>query len=174
MLNNFDSALPLFNRNYIFHINSLPSVDYSNDNISLNISNNLFSECDSLKCFLQKIKYKSDPLNFYLNEETIDFKFNFYKYISNLSFNHNHNLSISEIESLKSFSKNKPFKVAECDKNVGVCLISNDNYNTLCLSLLNDINTYEHIPTNPLNLVNEKIKISLDNLLSNKDISFVE
>ena len=163
--------MPLFNRNYIFHINSLPSVDYSNDNISLNISNNLFSECDSLKCFLQKIKYKSDPLNFYLNEETIDFKFNFYKYISNLSFNHNHNLSISEIESLKSFSKNKPFKVAECDKNVGVCLISNDNYNTLCLSLLNDINTYEHIPTNPLNLVNEKIKISLDNLLLNKDIS---
>ena len=62
LLNNFDSALPLFNRNYIFHINSLPSVDYSNDNISLNISNNLFSECDSLKCFLQKIKYKSKSI----------------------------------------------------------------------------------------------------------------
>ena len=82
-----------------------------------------------------------------------------------------YNLSISEIESLCNFSKNKPFKVVECDKNVGVCLISNDNYNTLCLSLLNDINTYEQIPADPINLVNETIKTSLDNLLSNKDIS---
>ena len=117
------------------------------------------------------MKSKSDPLKFYLNDETIDFKFNFYKYISNLAFDYKHNLSISEIESLCNFSKNKPFKVVECDKNVGVCLISNDNYNTLCLSLLNDINTYEQIPADPINLVNETIKTSLDNLLSNKDIS---
>ena len=73
LLNNFDSSLPLFNRNYTFHKDSLPSVYSSNDNITLNISNNIFSECNSLKCFFEKMKTKHNPLIFPLNEETIVF-----------------------------------------------------------------------------------------------------
>ena len=168
LLNNFDSSLSLFNRNYIYNKSSLPPSESFNLNIS---SNNIYSECNTLKCFYNQVKPSRDHTNMLLNEETIDFKFNFYKYVSNLKFEYNHNLTISEISSLFYFSINKPFKVVETDKNVGVCLISNENYNYLCSSLLNDTNTYELINYDPLPELNNEIKIKLDNLLKDKHIS---
>ena len=47
--------------------------------------------------FFQKIQKLPDPSKFYLNEETIDFKFNFYKYFSLISFDYKQNLNCSEI-----------------------------------------------------------------------------
>ena len=171
MLNSFDSSIPIFNRNYIFNKNSIPSLDSPSVSIDLNINNDMYYHCDSLKCFYNKTKNSADPSCFYLNEETIDFKFNFYRYISNISFDYKQNLSLSEIRSLNYFVNNNPFKICEADKNVGVCFMTNENYEKLCLSLLNDINTYEQIYYDPLQEMNNNIKTILNDLKLNKEIS---
>ena len=49
--------------------------------------------------------------------------------------------------------------------------MENDLYNSLCLSLLNDQNTYESISQDPLNFINLEIKKLLDDLLISKNIS---
>ncbi len=49
--------------------------------------------------------------------------------------------------------------------------MSNENYNRLCFSLLNDTNTYEQINHDPLPSLNNEFKTSLDNLLIGKHIS---
>ncbi len=169
MLKSFDSSIPLFNRNYIFNKNSTPSIDSPSVSIDLNINNNLYYHCDSLKCFYDKTKKSANPSNFYLNEESIDFKFNFYKYISNISFDYKQNLSLSEIRSLNYFVKNHPFKICEADKNVGVCLTTNENYDKPCLSLLTDTNTYEQINYDPLEEMNNNINVILTDLKLNGD-----
>ena len=77
--NNFDSSLSLFNRNYLFNKNSQPYLDTS-PNITLDILDiNIYSECNSLKCFYNQAKLSFDHFKLFSNEETIDFKFNFYK-----------------------------------------------------------------------------------------------
>jgi len=56
LLYNFDSSLSLFNRNYLFNKNSQPYLDTS-PNITLDIlDNNIYSECNSLKCFYNQAK----------------------------------------------------------------------------------------------------------------------
>jgi predicted GIY-YIG superfamily endonuclease len=106
-----------------------------------------------------------------MSNETIDFKYEFYKYISNSKFNYKHNLSISEINSLYFFVKNKPFKIVECDKNVGVCFMSHEYYDFLCMKQLSDSNTYNSLNADPLYTINNEMKHILDNLLINKSIS---
>jgi len=103
-----------------------------------------------------------------MSNETIDFKYEFYKYISNSKFNYKHNLSISEINSLYFFVKNKPFKIVECDKNVGVCFMSHEYYDFLCMKQLSDSNTYNSLNADPLYTINNEMKHILDNLLINK------
>lgn len=81
------------------------------------------------------------------------------------------NLSDKEFNCLFKFIKEKPFKVAECDKNIGVVIVNHNLYNNLCNSLLCDTNTYDKLDSNPLDLVNNQIKETLNYLLSNKLIS---
>ena len=65
-----------------------------------------------------------------------------------MEFNYQQNLTFDEIKSLFFFIKTKPFKVVECDKNVGVIFMSQENYDFLCNKVLNDIETYEKINNN--------------------------
>ena len=39
-----------------------------------------------------------------------------------------------EINFLKEFFRKKPFKITDCDKNVGICIMSNAIYNRLILN----------------------------------------
>ncbi|CAF0724090.1 unnamed protein product [Brachionus calyciflorus] len=106
-----------------------------------------------------------------LQKETIDFKFEFYKKLRNLYYDFNFNITNSEFESLKYFIKNKLFKILECDKNVGISLISNSNYDKLALDHLNDGQYYLKLEKDPLIELTNSINSILRELCFRKNIS---
>jgi len=57
----------------------------------------------------------------------------------------------------RNFSKNKPFKVIQLDKNVGAGIISNDLYLELANEVFDDLNTYEKLEQDPLDNAKEEI-----------------
>ena len=76
-----------------------------------------------------------------LQRETIDLKFNFYKNLKDIRLKNKTNISQDEFRALKYFKNEKPFIVAECDKNIGIAFIPHTLYNSLALSHLNDDNS---------------------------------
>ena len=107
----------------------------SNSNIivdEITISNT----CDSIDCYFKNIKKPVNPNNFFIQKSSIDFQFEFYKNISNFKYNYKRNLSKEEIYFLLDFIEYKPFKIVELDKNVGVGILGNNLYNSLCLEIL--------------------------------------
>ena len=62
--------------------------------------------------------------------------------MSDLNYKFDFNLTFDQFNSLNKFIRLKPFKILECDKNIGLCLISNKIYETLALEHLNDKNFY--------------------------------
>jgi len=103
----------------------------------------------------------------------IDFQLDVYKYFSKNKIIFEDlisNISKEEYFVFSNFLTFKPFKVVECDKNVGSAIISHKLYDELCLKNL-DCQDFEKISEDPLNKINKEISDSLTELLSNNDIS---
>jgi len=66
---------------------------------------------------------------------------------------------------------NKPFTIIDCDKNLGVAFISNDNYKKISLAHLNSSLTYKRLETNQLDSITNEINVCLNDLKNNKHIS---
>ena len=184
MLVNFDDNFNLFNSKLKLSKDKyLSSISQNISNISIEENNlqdlnSISSESLSnsslfLNKFIAKIKSLNkifDKLHFNLSNESINFKFNIYKNLSDILLMNNMNLSNEELKYFKFYLHNKPFKVINCDKNVGLCIIKNDIYNDFVFSQLNDCNNYIRILSDPLESTISTIKIKLDKLLLNKDI----
>ena len=127
------------------------------------------SDLFGLKC--KRIRSIFNKLKFPTSKDSLDFKFNFYKSLSNLSFNSSINITSSEVHFLKKFKYEKPFKIIDCDKNVGVCFIDINIYNSLVLEHLNDSETYKKLTSNPLDETNKIIYKTLESLKKNKHLS---
>ncbi|CAF1125043.1 unnamed protein product, partial [Brachionus calyciflorus] len=136
--------------------------------INLNLNRN---SCDSLDCFFKETRHKVDPTSIPLQKETIDFKFELYKNLLNLNYDLSFNLTKEQFKAMKRFIKDKPFRVVECDKNIGVALISYENYDKLAINHLNDKEFYLKIESDPLNDVKQCINSILRELCYRKDIS---
>ena len=112
--------------------NNKPPEDLSqiSDNLNVNIQN--WPSMNYIDCFSKKLKklkngffnYQSD-----CSKESLEFKFNFYKSLPTCTFTKTMNTNLLELNCLRDFSKKKPFKIIDCDKNIGVCFIGNDCYN---------------------------------------------
>jgi hypothetical protein len=135
--------------------------------------NELFSQQNIVNFDLvfKKFEKKRDPLNYKNRKECLDFKYSFFDYFSDLSFSNNYNLSFEQINILKHYIKHKPFSVIECDKNIGTCLISNENLNELCLEHLSNEKIYKKFLSNPLEETMNKIKDEISSLYINDHIS---
>ena len=103
--------------------------------------------------------------------ESLDFQIEILNQISNISYNNFSNVSLEEFNSISKFQKDKPFKIVELDKNVGLAMISNSLYNNLAMEHLSDTSTYKRIELDPLENTMRLVNNSLENLLINKDIS---
>ena len=110
----------------------------------------------------------SNPNNFFIQKSSINFQFEFYKNISNFKYDYKRNLSKEEIYFLLDFIKYKPFKVVELDKNVGVGILSNNLYNSLCLEILTNSRNFLRIENDPLESSCDSINNILHNLYLNK------
>ena len=81
------------------------------------------------------------------------------------------NINRKDLDNLLFFVKFKPFCIIENDKNLGVSIISTENYKDLCLKHLNDNTTYVQIKDNPLEECVSNINKCLFELYKNNSIS---
>ncbi len=65
---------------------------------------------------------------------------------------------------LKKFINTKPFKIIQCDKNIGTAIVSHDLHNQMCFQHLNDTKIYQGLDYNPLNETIVKIEQILKHL----------
>ena len=164
--NSFNSRLNFFKKN----IDKNKNFENYSDNldISFHYSSDLlanFSEkCKKSTCYFHKLKLPTF-------KDSLDFKFNFYKTLKDIEFTSSINISSSEFFYLKKFKREKPFKVIECDKNVGTCLISNELYNNLADLHLCDRNVYQELNEDPLPETQNFIKNKIKQLNKDKHIS---
>ena len=146
-------------------------IKIANDNIDI-VEENLEENTDiNFDHVFKKFEKKKNPLIFRNNHENFEFKYFFYDYLSQIKFSSYYNLTFNQIKTLKEFIKRKPFKVIECDKNVGTCLISNENLDRLCIEHLSNNLIYKKINENPLLETKETVNKELYNLYSNMLIS---
>ena len=117
------------------------------------------SDCFSNKC--KKMRKHFSKLKFPTSKDSIDFKFNFYKTLKDLNFTKIVNISSSEFFYLKKFKVEKPFKIIDCDKNVGICLINTELYNRFVELNLNNHEVYQEINYDPLTEIKNNIQKTL-------------
>ena len=166
-----------FNRQIFFKKVSLEKsiINEENIRIDLNSSNcsSLDTPCDSLDCVFSKLNNKKRR-NFshlaYL-EDSLLFELELFKELENINIQVSFNITLDELKILKHFTKNKPFKVIQLDKNVGAGIISNDLYLSLANQIFDDANTYEKLGINPLDEAKEIIYDMLLALYNNNDMS---
>jgi hypothetical protein len=116
-----------------------------------------------------------DYNKFKLQKETVDFRFNVIDKLLDDYFrnkkSHKGNLSINEIQSIVSFKKQKFLKVIQCDKNVGVLLISTSNHDILANDHLNNASTYRKLDSDRTSDIVDSINTRLTDLENNGHIS---
>ena len=129
---------------------------------------------DSLNDFFNFFKCKNGKKNFQdipLLRDSLLFQLELFKEMNKLKINNISNLTRFELNSLKRFVKEKPFKVVELDKNIGVGFMSNELYDQLSLEMLNDQNTYLSIENDPKEDIVIEIKSILIELFNHGHIS---
>ncbi len=82
-----------------------------------------------------------------------------------------HNLFKKELNALLSFSRKSHLKVVQCDKNVGVMVISKDYMDFLSYNHLNGNDTYQLLENDLTSEIVSEINLVLKYLSDNKNIS---
>lgn len=145
------------------------SINSDSETIEFNVNH-----CDYFDCFskkLKKLKNNFGNVKFDVKKQSLDFKFNFYKSLIDCDFNNKMNTNFNELICLKDFLVKKPFKILDCDKNIGICFVDNDKYKEFVELNLNDHNTYLKLDFNPLNETIRKITNCINDLIKAKLIS---
>jgi hypothetical protein len=160
-----------------YHINKRSISNNSTSNITSHLNNNYDSEDKTSFEFLFKQLRNNTGIEntFPLQRETLDFKFDFYEKLNKLNginlMQETLNVNSEQFYAIKDFLKRKPFVVCDCDKNIGVAIMSHEIYNQLCYSHLKDTKNFVEIEDNPLPLIEETIAEKLLDLHNNKNIS---
>jgi hypothetical protein len=167
ILKNFENELLHINSNIFFKSKDNSSSSSSNiHSENLNKDSYYLNFDNFFRSTLIKKKFNFSSL--FVKKETIDFKFEFFKNVSNINFNEKlSNLEYSKLISIQKFNLKKYFKVLDCDKNIGAAIISNELFNSISLDHLNSCSSYKKLDSNPLSntisLINDKLKFLLDN-----------
>ncbi len=148
------------------------NVDFT-DAIEENIEIDPIDNCIFSLKNLNKSCKKSNADKYPLQLETLIFRSELYKKLTDLNFDLQSNLSLRQLFYLKKYVQGKAnFLVLQCDKNIGAMIISKEHYNDLILNYLNEnAANYKSLNENPLQNTIVKINDTLKNLYKNKDIS---
>ena len=180
LLQEIDNSFYNLNRKIFFDkINQLRNIELQNEictnnNNVTNVESN-YINFKSIFDYLKKMNAKKYNLNKNLklnfDKDILNSRYKLYNLISNNFYKMNSNLSIDQKQCLKDFVKNKPFKILNCDKNVGTILISNSLFLKLSNEHLFMINSpYIKLEFDPLNNAIENINSILNDLLDNDHI----
>jgi hypothetical protein len=161
---NFDDNLFKLNRDlFINKMKILKSTSCNNDyNIITPITTHTNKNNDNKNMNNKKIIYfenltqnikrkpKFVPTNLNLLDEIIDLRYEIFNELSTIKQEASENLSSYQIFVLKKFLREKPFKIIQCDKNIGTAFISESLHDQLIIEHLSDSNTYKELKADPL------------------------
>lgn len=180
-----DSSLRKFNSNIFFSkINQkdetnniennrnlqLFDISSNDEEEQINITNFNFESL--FKSFFKTRKFNVDHNKIPIQSDTNELKFKILSEIfANKPDKFNTNVGPDLLKSLNFYIKNKPFKILQCDKNVGSILMTNEDFYSLCNSHLLNNDTYELLDYDPLNITIDSINNELLNLSINNHIS---
>ena len=177
LLEELDNNLLDLNKN-IFFKNNKTSSSYSNYNEydSFNKKLNEFSLSNEyFRCIFKKMhtKYIHNNENFFISKEINDLRSNIH---SNLFNNYDNikikpNINYTMLKDLFKFKKERSFKIINCDKNVGIAILSNELYSTSALEFLNSDITFNRLAEDPLYITVNFIKNETLNLCNLGHIS---
>ena len=157
---NFENSFKDFNKKLFFAI--------KNKHIE---KNNHFKSNDIFDIFMRETRKKTDSNLFPILKDSIQFKYNCYKNLQVNFKSFKKNITNQEAFYIKNYLRVKPFKIVECDKNVGMCIIKNEVYDNLVVSHLSSSITYQEIDNDPLWNCNTTIKNTINYLIKIKAIS---
>ena len=106
-----------------------------------------------------------------MNKEIIVLRIDLIKKLSIKNFNLSENLTAKQKETLHHYVRYKPFKIIQCDKNVGSMLITHDDHNKLAFDHLLNNNTYKEVNNLEFDSIYEKINSTIKNLYENNHMS---
>ena len=107
-----------------------------------------------------------------LQQETIDLELEIFKELFKMKFSKSfNNITLEEFFQSKKFVKEKPFKIVQCDKNVGFGVISHKTYDDLCLIHLNNPLNFYKLDLDPLEETQLKIINKLSDMVVSRNIS---
>jgi len=128
--------------------------------------------CENFDCVFDKnLERSCNDSRFFISKDTLDFRLEIFQNLSDSYSQIEHNLNSFQLESIYNFSKHKPFKIVECDKNIGSAIISHELYNTLVSDNLSNTSIYKELVHNPFCEVMSKIKTTLSTLYSENHIN---
>ena len=81
------------------------------------------------------------------------------------------NINYLQYKDLIRFQKEKSFKIINCDKNVGIAILSNELYSTSVIEFLNSDTTFSDLTEDPLYTTVNSIKNDINNLFNNGHVS---
>lgn len=167
---NIENSLVNFNKQ-IFLINLRNEKNFSNSNADVSFIDESLDF--NAKKFFKNVGQSLDNIQKYpLQKETLDFKFEILKQLNRFNFKRSFfNISKNQFRAIKDFIKNKPFTVSECDKNIGLAILSNETYETLCQEHLCQIDNFIELTENPIEQAQDSIKNCLIDLFLNRNIS---
>ena len=160
LLLDIDLKIIDFNKRLFFNSKNkdknLNNFNSSKNQRSINLSNNSLDDIffDNLFKSLNKNLHNNRINNknnnnscLFISKDTLNFRLELHK---NLLYTFKDidikpNISYEQLKTIAIFQKNKPFKIIDCDKNVGLALISNELYENNVIKYLNEDSTYSLI-----------------------------
>jgi hypothetical protein len=118
--------------------------------------------CDTFDCIFKALKKPYNDKNLFIDKLSLDFRLNIFKNLNLSKQTFKHNLNNNDLKKIYEYSKTKPFKIAECDKNIGAVIIPNNLYKELALESLSNTKLYKKLDYNPL----EETLNKINNILS--------
>jgi hypothetical protein len=175
ILKEIDINLSNFNKNLFFQNNkSIRSLESNKENVKPDSN---FIDNNYMNIILKKIKSnktkKIDENKLFISNETSSLRFNIhsklFKEYKNIEIKPN--IDVTQLNYLLKFQKEKPFKIINCDKNVGNALISNDLYDLEVHKYLSISDTFIKIHYDPLEETVNTINYEINGLYDQNHIS---
>ncbi len=175
ILKEIDINLSNFNKNLFFQNNeSIRSLESNKENVKPDSN---FIDNNYMNIILKKIKSnktkKIDENKLFISNETSSLRFNIhsklFKEYKNIEIKPN--IDVTQLNYLLKFQKEKPFKIINCDKNVGNALISNDLYDLEVHKYLSISDTFIKIHYDPLEETVYTINYEINGLYDQNHIS---
>lgn len=147
------------------------SINSTDNSVKLDKNDFLHIDQIDLNRVSNKVSFMKHIDKIPILEETMLLRFKLLNDLKFKKFDYFSNLSLEQLNTLTFFIKHKPFKIMDCDKNLGVAFIKHDDYDKIALEHLDSSNSYKCLNYNPIDETINEINSCVGELFKSKHIS---